>query len=189
MKENTKNNTIKIAIALMAGLMLAGCVSDAPAPEERDKSEIIEAEEIAQYSNLQLCREADSLQQSLNVNPASHPEYNRNWHRSKALQRAIATRKVNCYKLKSEKDKLTHPLSPRQKLARVSFVCHYYAQNSQFADPNVLLAMCAQGYQSTPEKCTRDAVIFDKESQKLTGVARAEFIEIGVAFSMGCNQK
>ncbi len=62
-------------------------------------------------------------------------------------------------------------------------------QRSQFADPSVIVNMCQRGYQATPSKCSSDQIKFNSEVQKLTGAARAEYIEIGNAFRAGCNLK
>ena len=180
------NNVLKTALVFAASILLVGCASNETTvsqlyrPTNGDR-------EIAKFSDLQLCQAADSLQPSLNVNPASHPEYKENLRRSKALQGAIAARNINCYKLKATYVN-PKPLSPRQKRERASIVCSNNAQRSQFADPSVILEMCAKGYQSTSEQCSRDITRFDGEAQKLSGTAKAEYVEIGNAFRIGCNQ-
>ncbi|WP_370621709.1 hypothetical protein NMD10_27710 (plasmid) [Citrobacter portucalensis] len=180
------NNIKPIVLALAAGLLLAGCVQTAPQIPQPDKA-AIEAAEIAKYSDVQLCQAADALQPSLNVNPASHPEYNENLRRSKALDAATRARNLNCYKLKNATVKPTQPLTARQKQARASATCAGYAQRAQFADPSVLQAMCMKGSQATPAKCSTDKARFNSEASTLKGAARAEYIEIGNAFRVGCN--
>lgn len=181
-------NIISKVLSLTAGLILIGCTNNNPPQTKPDKA-VIEAAEMTRYSNLQLCQAADALVPSLNVNPASHPEFNENLRRSKVLQAEISSRNVNCYKLKAENSKPTTPLTSRQKQARASAVCRDNAYRSQFADPSVLLEMCTKGFQSPQKSCTKNTASFNLEAQKLTGVARAEYIEISNAFRMGCNMK
>ncbi|ECX5877038.1 hypothetical protein H0K60_004499 [Salmonella enterica] len=180
------NNIKSIALALAAGLLLNGCVQTAPLSPQPDKT-AIEAAEIAKYSDVQLCQAADVLQPSLNVNPASHPEYNENLRRSKALDAAARARNLNCYKLKNATVKPTQQLTARQKQARASATCAGHAQRAQFADPTVLQAMCIKGFLATPAKCSTDKGHFNSEANKLKGAARVEYIEIGNAFHVGCN--
>lgn len=45
----------------------------------------------------------------------------------------------------------------------------------------------SQGSQATPAKCSTDKARFNSEANTLKGEARAEYIEIGNAFRVGCN--
>ena len=180
------NNVKPLALALAAGLLLAGCVQTAPPVPQPDKA-AIEAAEVAKYSDMQLCQAADALQPGLNVNPASHPEYNDNLRRAKALDAAARARNLNCYKLKNATVKPNQPLTASQKQARASATCAGYARRAQFAVPSVLQAMCMKGAQGTPAKCVTDKARLNIEADKLKGAARAEYIEIGNAFRVGCN--
>ncbi|MEY1579898.1 MULTISPECIES: hypothetical protein [Morganellaceae] len=182
----------RIVITIIIGFTLLGCVKKQsrivkPSPDKA----LIEAMEIAKYNDLQLCKITDSFYiTKLNVNPSSHPEYNDNLRHFKILQSVISARGLNCYKIKDEaKAKQSAPLNTREKEMRVSSVCQIHARRSQFADPNVLLEMCVMGYRSTQEKCTSNITKFNNEAQKMAGNTRAEYIEIGSAFRMGCNLK
>ncbi|HFV9214643.1 TPA: hypothetical protein ACIAHZ_004017 [Enterobacter roggenkampii] len=170
-------------LAVMAvGILLSGCATAPSAyvaqPKEPD---------LTKYSAAQLCSESDAIQPSLSVNPSSHPEYNDNLRRSKALDKEISARGLNCYKLKEASAGTVALLSPGQAQARVSAVCSSKAQRAQFADSSVLLDMCKRGYLATSAKCSADTARFTSEAQKLTGAARAEYVEIGNAFRTGCN--
>lgn len=180
------NNTKNMMLALATSLTLAGCTAPTPKTPQSDKA-AVEAAEIAGYSDVQLCQASEALQPSLNVNPSSHPEYNDNLRRSKALEAAERSRNLNCYKLENATVKPTQPLTVRQKQARASAACAGYALRAQFADPSVLQAMCMKGSQATPAKCSTDKAHFNREANTLKGAARAEYIEIGNAFRVGCN--
>ena len=177
---------MKRLLAASLALALAGCATPAPKAPHPDKA-AIEAAEIARYSDQQLCQASDAIQPSLNVNPSSHPEYNDNLSRSKALEAAARSRNLSCYKLKAANSKAIKPMTARQKQARATAVCEGYAQRTQFANPSVAYSMCLKGAQSPPEKCTRDNTHFSSEATKLTGASRAEYTEIGNAFRIGCN--
>nr|UGK56918.1 hypothetical protein [Escherichia coli] len=142
---------MKRLLAASLALALAGCATPAPKAPHPDKA-AIEAAEIARYSDQQLCRASDAIQPSLNVNPSSHPEYNDNLSRSKALEAAARSRNLSCYKLKAANSKAIKPMTARQKQARATAVCEGYAQRTQFANPSVAYSMCLKGAQSTPEK-------------------------------------
>lgn len=106
------------------------------------------------------------------------------------LKQRIAARSLDCSKPK--KTQMVAPaeeLSPRQEQARVSATCSAIAQRSKFADPNVVYEMCVRGYKATSKKCSHDIAGFTEQSQQLTGAARAEYLEIGSAFRVGCNLK
>lgn len=185
------NGISKIILALTAGFALSGCVSHTPKTSRPDPA-AIEAAKLAQYTDSQLCQAEDDIEPLLNVNPSSHPEFNENYRRAQAITKVIASRNLSCYRLKVEKAEQATParlLSPRQKQARASAVCQAYAQRTRFADPSVIFQMCGKGFQSTSAKCKRDLASFDRESQKLRGAARAEYVEIGSAFRAGCTLK
>ena len=104
------------------------------------------------------------------------------------LKQRIAARRLDCSKLNnSQKATLVGELSPEQALVRVSTTCNAIAQRSQFADPNVVYAMCNRGYKATAKKCSHDMAQFTEQSMHLTGTTRAEYLEIGGGFRAGCN--
>ncbi|AXY34746.1 hypothetical protein [Yersinia pseudotuberculosis] len=108
------------------------------------------------------------------------------------LKQRIAARDLDCSKPKTKNTQTVAPveeLNPRQEQARVSATCSAIAQRSQFADPNVAYEMCGRGYKATSKKCSHDIAGFTEQSQQLTGAARAEYLEIGSAFRVGCNLK
>ncbi|HGG8833589.1 TPA: hypothetical protein ACJJXA_004603 [Enterobacter kobei] len=106
------------------------------------------------------------------------------------LKERISARGLDCSKPKNTQAVTTaEELSPRRVQASVSAVCDATAQRSKFADPNVVYEMCRRGYKSTLKMCSHDIAGFTEQSQKLTGSARAEYIEIGSAFRIGCNLK
>jgi len=106
------------------------------------------------------------------------------------LKQRISARGLDCSKPKKMQMVATATkLSPRQEQARASATCSTIAQRSQFADPNVVYEMCGRGYKATSKKCSHDTAEFTEQSQQLTGAARAEYLEIGRAFRVGCNLK
>lgn len=185
------NGISKIILALTAGFTLSGCVSHTKKNSQPDPA-AIEAAKLAQYTDSQLCQAEDNIEPLLNLNPSSHPEFNENYRRAQAIKKVIASRNLSCYHLKMEKAEQAtpaRPLSPRQKQARASAVCQAYTQRTRFADPTVTFQMCGKGFQSTSAKCKEDLASFERESQKLRGAARAEYVEISSAFRAGCTLK
>lgn len=106
------------------------------------------------------------------------------------LKQRIAARGLDCNKLKNtQRVAPAEELSPHQEQSRVAAACSAIAQRSQFADPNVVYEMCGRGYKATSKKCSHDITGFTEKSQQLSGTARAEYLEIGSAFRLGCNLK
>lgn len=179
---------LKTTLALAVGFMLAGCVSqplETPLPDRT----ALAAAEVAKYDDLRLCKTEYSASTELASMGPNRPEYHSKWIFHKATEQEIASRHLNCYKLRSAIAAAAPELSTRQKQARVSAVCNAYAQRSQFADPPVIIKMCQRGYQATPSKCSSAQIKYNSEAQKFTGAARAEYIEIGNAFRAGCKLK
>ncbi|EKN5109515.1 hypothetical protein [Yersinia rochesterensis] len=179
---------LKTTRALAVGFMLAGCVSQPLETPQPDRTALATAE-VAKYDDLRLCNTEYSAATELGGMGPNRPEYHGKWIFHKATEQEIASRHLNCYKVRSTIAAAAPELSTRQKQARVSAVCNAYTQRSQFADPSVIVNMCQRGYQATPSKCSSDQIKFNSEVQKLTGAARAEYIEIGNAFRAGCNLK
>ncbi|EMN3008157.1 hypothetical protein ACQCNZ_17425 [Proteus mirabilis] len=119
-------------IVFIVTTLLAGCASiSTPVVTEKRN------DNFSKYSDLQLCKTKKHYEMDeLNVNPSSHPEYNENLRRYKAISNEIDNRNTQrivnyCYKLinkdlldnltPEQKEKLE--LTPRQKRARALATC------------------------------------------------------------------
>lgn len=162
-------------------LVLAGCASQPLATSAASP-----VADVAQFDNLRLCKASADMMPLMAVNPSSHPEYRDNWLKNQALDKEIARRKLNCSRVRAA-SVAPVPISPRQKQIRLSAVCNDMAAHSQFANPAVVVQMCQQAARYTPARCKQDLAGFTRESRTLTGIMRAEYIEIQNAVRAGCN--
>lgn len=173
----------KLTLSALA-LVLAGCASQPPAAPAASP-----VADVAQFDNLRLCQASADMMPLMAVNPSSHPEYKKNWLKNQALDKEIARRKLNCSRVRAAS--VAHaapvPLSPRQKQIRLSAVCNDTAARSQFANPAAIVEACQQAARHTPARCKQDLASFTRKSRTLTGIVRAEYIEIQNAVRTGCN--
>lgn len=176
-----------VSLAIFA---LLGCSNETTIMAKPDYLEI-EKNNIAKMDNMQLCRELMSVEDGLNVNPTTHPEVRDNYRKARVLKQEVYGRGILCWKVMKEgvKPKPVSSLNPRQKRARVVSACNGYISTSRFANPDELLKMCVMGYMDSQEKCDKNIGKFNRESQKITGAFRAEYMEFGMAYRIGCNLK
>lgn len=181
---------IKMLAMAIVGFSLFGCAKH----NFKEKKEVLPSADamltvITKYNDLKLCQVTNSFfMEKLNVNPASHPNYNNDLRYYSLLENEISVRNINCHQIKNNaKPQSVVQLSPQQKRKQVLSICKNYVQIARYANPSVLFEMCIKGHQSTKEKCVSDLTKFNAEEKKLTGIARAEYIEVGTAFRTGCN--
>lgn len=180
----------KVLAMVATCFLLFGCAKNhAKAKKEIPSNEDSQRNVITKYNDLELCQVTDSFfMNKLNVNPASHPNYNNDLRYHALLENEISVRNINCYQIKNKvKPKNVEQLSPQQKRKQALLICQGYVQSTRYANPSVIFEMCIRGYKATKTRCDNDLARFNSEETKLTGAARAEYIEIGVAFRMGCN--
>ena len=74
---------------------------------------------------------------------------------------------------------------------RVNGVCGAMVDALQMADPNVVFDMCWRGardaYQGSPTTCPKKIKQFEQQAEKLDGMKRGEYVQIGEAYRAGCN--
>ncbi|WP_258090791.1 hypothetical protein [Serratia liquefaciens] len=74
---------------------------------------------------------------------------------------------------------------------RINGTCNTMASGSGPASPDVLFDMCWRGardaYKGKPATCRNKIKQFDLQAQKLSGIERAEYVQIGSAYRIGCN--
>lgn len=148
------------------------------------------AAEVAKFDDLRLCNAERSAGIELCSMGPNRPGYHDKWISHEAMKREISSRHLNCVKLSSAivAPERNPEFNPIQKQVRASAVCRIAAQRSLFVAPDAVEAMCLRDAGASPAKCTNDLRKFNDEAQKLTGAARAEYIELSNGFRMGCNQ-
>ncbi|MFW7204155.1 hypothetical protein ACMGF7_24400 [Serratia sp. BNK-17] len=74
---------------------------------------------------------------------------------------------------------------------RINGTCNTMASGNGPASPDVLFDMCWRGardaYKGKPATCHNKIKQFDLKAQKLSGIERAEYVQIGSAYRIGCN--
>ncbi|HGP0346249.1 TPA: hypothetical protein ACLFK6_004611 [Serratia marcescens] len=74
---------------------------------------------------------------------------------------------------------------------RINATCNAMASGSGPASQNVLFDMCWRGardaYKGKAATCRNKIKQFDTQAQKLSGISRAEYVQIGSAYRAGCN--
>jgi|GEM_PF-1321100 len=82
-------------------------------------------------------------------------------------------------------------ITSSQMQMRVSAVCNSYSSTTRIANPDVIYAMCLNGanesMQGRNSVCENKIKQFSEQADALSGMERAEYIEIAQAYRMGCN--
>lgn len=82
-------------------------------------------------------------------------------------------------------------LAQSQPSARINAMCNSYANMARIANPDVVYKECLYGARDAKLKngaiCEHKNQQFNAQASSLHGMDRAEFIEVGQAYRVGCN--
>lgn len=83
-----------------------------------------------------------------------------------------------------------HAVNPAAVEMRINGTCNAMASGNGPASPDVLLDMCWRGardaYKGKPATCSKKIKQFEQQAQTLSGMERAEYVQISSAYRAGC---
>lgn len=74
-----------------------------------------------------------------------------------------------------------------QMQMRVSATCDSYANVARIANPDAVYNVCLMGFKDSSATCNKKQKQFSEQTDNLSGMDRAEYIEIAQAYRTGCN--